>query len=147
MPFTREDLERITVRHGLGTKTLAQMNDNQFMAWLRGHGAHGNIGVVQTAPGHVEIPMEERVRALNELEQQGFYIEEVMGTPPAEQRMDPELRKRALQHLAALDEHLQELDALIAQMGEVDPRVNLRASVHGANELIQLMKGAIQHAP
>ncbi len=147
MPFTREDLERITVRHGLGTKTLAQMNDNQFMAWLRGHGAHGNIGVVQTAPGHVEIPIEERVRALNELEQAGFYIEDVMGTPPQEQRLDAEVRRRALEHLAALGEHLQDLDALIAEMGEVDPRVNLRMSVHGAIELVELMRGAIQHAP
>ena len=35
MPFTLDDLDRITVRVGMGTKTLRQMSDTQFTAWLR----------------------------------------------------------------------------------------------------------------
>ena len=47
MPFTLDDLDRIRVRVGMGTKSLRQMSDTQFTAWLRGLGARGDIGVIK----------------------------------------------------------------------------------------------------
>src|ERR1700682_6186918 len=79
MPFTLADLDRIRVRVGMGTRTLRDMSDTQFTAWLRAQGAQGEIGVVKTGPGELLIPIEERVRVLNELERSGFFIPEVMG--------------------------------------------------------------------
>ena len=79
MPFTLDDLARIRVRVGMGTKSLRDMSDTQFTAWLRAQGARGDIGVVKISPGELMIPIEERVRVLNDLEQSGFYIPHVMG--------------------------------------------------------------------
>jgi hypothetical protein len=31
-------------------------------------------------------------------------------------------------------------------LGEIDPRVNMRTSIHGAMELVELLRGAIEHA-
>ena len=79
MPFALDDLDRIRVRVGMGTKSLREMSDTQFTAWLRGQGARGEIGVVKTGPGELMIPIEERVRVLNDLERSGFFIPDVMG--------------------------------------------------------------------
>ena len=62
MPFALADLERIRVRVGMGTKSLREMSDTQFTAWLRAQGARGEIGVVKVSPGELMIPIEERVR-------------------------------------------------------------------------------------
>src|SRR4030088_21570 len=84
MPFSLGDLETIRVRVGMGTKSLREMSDTQFTAWLRGQGARGEIGVVKTGPGELMIPIEERGRVLNDLEQSGFFIPDIMGqrSPP-----------------------------------------------------------------
>jgi hypothetical protein len=146
MPFTLEDLDRISVRVGMGTKTLREMSDTQFTAWLRAQGARGQIGVVKAAPGELVIPIEERVRVLNDLEAEGFYIPDVMGSASAPAGPDPRTLERALEHLSTAREELQEVDAAIAELGEIDPRVNLRMSIHGALELVELMRGAVEHA-
>jgi hypothetical protein len=146
MPFTLDDLDRISVRVGMGTKTLRQMSDTQFTAWLRAQGARGQIGVVKTAPGELAIPIEERVRVLNDLEREGFYIPEIMGSASAPSGPDPAALDRAWRHLTSAREDLQEVDGAIAELGEIDPRVNMRMSIHGALELVELMRGAIEHA-
>ena len=146
MPFTLDDLDRITVRVGLGTKTLRQMSDTQFTAWLRAQGARGQIGVIKTAPGELTIPIEERVRVLNDLEGEGFYIPEVMGSATVAAGPDPLTLQRVREHLLQARDNLQEVDAAIAELGEIDPRVNLRMSSHGALELVELMRGAVEHA-
>lgn len=146
MPFTLDDLERISARMGTGTKTLRQMSDTQFTAWLRAQGASGQIGVVNVAPGQLMIPIEERVRVLNDLEREGFYIPEVMGTAPAEGGVDADLVARLAEHADGAAQHLQEIQSIVAQLGEIDPRVNLRATVYGAVELVDLIRGATQHA-
>jgi phosphosulfolactate synthase (CoM biosynthesis protein A) len=147
MPFTLEDLDRISVRVGMGTKTLRQMSDTQFTAWLRAQGARGDIGVVKVGPGELMIPIEERVRVLNDLDRQGFYIEGVMGTQPAEHAPDPALLAKALEHLTQARAHLEEVEAAISELGEIDPRVNMRVSIHGALELVELLRGAVEHGP
>jgi hypothetical protein len=147
MPFTLDDLERISVPLGMGQKTLRQMSDQQFMAWLRAHGASGEIGVVSTAPGHLAIPVEERVRVLNDLEQSGFHIPGVMGSPSTRPQPPRAEIQRLLDHLNRATYHLQEVQAAVdGGLGEVDPRVNMRASTHGALELVELMRGALEHA-
>ena len=146
MPFGLEDLDRIRVRVGMSTKSLREMSDTQFTAWLRAQGARGDIGVVKVGPGELMIPIEERVRVLNELEQSGFFIPEVMGQAPAAQRLDATRLARTLEHLSAAREHLQDVDAAIAELGEFDVRVNMRASIHGALELVELLRGAFEHA-
>src|SRR5215207_107490 len=83
MPFSLEDLDRIVVRVGMGRKSLREMSDTQFTAWLRAQGARGDIGVIKVGPGELLIPIEERVRVLNELERTGFHIPDIMGTPGA----------------------------------------------------------------
>src|ERR671938_96475 len=99
MPFTQDDLDRIRVRAGMSTKSLRQLSDTQFTAWLRAQGARGEIGVVKLGPGELMIPIEERVRVLNDLERDGFYIPDIMGTEPAASGPDPALLARALEHL------------------------------------------------
>ena len=146
MPFTLDDLDRIAVRVGMGTKTLRQMSDTQFTAWLRAQGARGQIGVVKTGPGELMIPIEERVRVLNDLADSGFYIPEIMGTLPVGGGPDAAALERAFSNLTAAREHLQEVDAAIAELGEIDPRVNMRVSIHGALELVELLRGAVEHA-
>src|SRR3981081_1956263 len=132
MPFSLDDLSHIRVRVGMGTKSLREMSGTQFTAWLRGQGARGDIGVIKTGPGELMIPIEERVRVLNDLEQSGFYIRDVMGTPAEDSGPDREMLARTLAHLTVPREHLQEVDAAIAELGEFEPQVNMRASIHGA---------------
>src|ERR1051325_9189776 len=78
VPFTLDDLGQIRVRVGMGTKSLRDMSDTQFTAWLRAQGARGDIGVIKIRPGELQIPIEERVRVLNDLERAGFYIQNIM---------------------------------------------------------------------
>jgi hypothetical protein len=59
--------------------------------------------------------------------------------------MDRARLAATLEHLTAAREHLQDVDAAISELGEIDPRVNLRASSHGALELVELMRGAVEH--
>jgi hypothetical protein len=146
MPFSLDDLERIRVRVGMGTKSLREMSDTQFMAWLRGQGARGDIGVVKMGPGELMIPIEERVRVLNDLESSGFYIRDIMGQPSAGSAPDREMLSRTLAHLTVAREHLQDVDAVIAELGEIEPRVNMRASIHGALELVEQLRGAFELA-
>jgi hypothetical protein len=146
MPFFLEDLDRISVRVGMGTKTLRQMSDTQFTAWLRAQGARGNIGVVKTGPGELMIPIEERVRVLNDLEREGFFIADIMGTAPAGTGLDPVALQRAFEHATQAREHLLEVEAAVSELGEIDPRVNMRVSIHGALELVELLRGAVEHA-
>src|SRR5258708_26547796 len=99
MPFELEDLERIRVRVGMGTKSLREMSDTQFTAWLRGQGARGDIGVVKTGPGELMIPIGERVRVRNDLEQSCLYIRGTMGQPPESRRPDKEKLSPTPAHL------------------------------------------------
>jgi hypothetical protein len=146
MPFALDDLDRLRVRVGMGTKSLREMSDTQFTAWLRAKGARGDIGVVKIGPGELMIPIEERVRVLNDLEQSGFYIPDIMGLPSEGSGPDRETLARAFEHLTVVREHLQDVDAAVAQLGEFDPRVNMRASIYGALELVELLRGAFEHA-
>ena len=145
MPFTLEDLGQIRVRLGMGTKSLRDMSDTQFTAWLRAQGARGDIGVVKVRPGELMIPIEERVRVLNDLEQAGFYIPNVMGVPAEGNQLDRDALVRARTDLEVARDRLQDVDAAIGELGEFDPRVNMRASIHGAIELVELMRGAFEH--
>jgi hypothetical protein len=146
MPFTLDDLQRIRVRVGMSAKTLREMSDTQFTAWLRAQGARGDIGVIKIRPGELMIPIEERVRVLNDLEQSGFYIPHVMGSPSEALGPDRERLAETLSHLNAARDHLHDVDAAVSDLGEFDPRVNMRASVHGAIELVELLRGAYEHA-
>jgi hypothetical protein len=146
MPFTLDDLDRIKVRVGMGMKSLRDMTDTQFTAWLRGQGARGDIGVISPRPGELVIPLEERLRVLNDLESEGFYIPEVMGRSHPAPGPDPALLARAHECVMETEALLHELDAIVAELGEIDPRVNMRASMSGALELIQLIGGAVEHA-
>src|SRR4051794_29123810 len=129
MPFSVADLERIRVRVGMGTKSLRDMSDTQFTAWLRARGASGNIGGIKVGPGELVIPIEERVRVLNDLEQAGFFIPDVMGTPGPTSGPDRDRLAATLAHLTAAREHLVDVEAAVAELGEFDPRVNMRASI------------------
>src|SRR3981081_4854487 len=111
MPFELEDLERIRVRVGMGTKSLREMSGTQFTAWLRGQGARGDIGVVKTGPGELMIPIEERVRVLNDLDQSGFYIRDVMGTASVLVGPDRAVLARTFDHLSIARDHLQDVDS------------------------------------
>jgi hypothetical protein len=146
MAFTLDDLERIRVRVGMGTKSLRQMSDTQFTAWLRAQGARGDIGVIKIRPGELQIPIEERVRVLNDLEQSGFYIPNVMGEPVDAPEVNRARILSALEHLDVAREHLEDVSAAVSEMGELDPRVNMRASTHGLLELTDLLRGAFLHA-
>src|SRR4051812_14890110 len=130
----------------MGTKTLHQMSDTQFTAWLRAQGARGQIGVIKTGPGELMIPIEERVRVLNDLDESGFYIPEVMGAASPAHGPDLAALERAWTHLTSAREDLQEVDAAVSDLGEIDPRVNMRMSIHGALELVELLRGAIEQA-
>jgi hypothetical protein len=146
VPFRLDDLDRIRVRVGMGTKSLREMSDTQFTAWLRGVGARGDIGVVKVGPGELMIPISERVRVLNDLEQAGFYIPDVMGAASPSVGLDSAALKRGLEHLTAAREHLTDVDVAVAELGEFDHRVNMRASIHGALELVELLRGAFESA-
>ena len=149
MPFTLDDLQRITVRFGTSHKPLAEMSDNQFTAWLRNIGAEGSMTIVQVGPGKFYTPLEDRVRILNELEAAGFVIPGVTGpeTTSAE-RPPPDLeRLRAFQ--AALQAAAQEIETaqgLAQELGEIDPRVSLRQSLSGCLALLDAARGAAERA-
>jgi hypothetical protein len=145
MPFSLDDLERIRVRVGMTTKSLRDMSDTQFTAWLRAQGARGDIGVIKVRPGELIIPIEERVRVLNDLEQSGFYIQNVMGTPTSEGAPDRERLNATLSNLIAARDRLEEVEIAIGDLGEFDPRVNMRATIYGALELVELLRGAFEH--
>ena len=126
----------------MGTKSLRQMSDTQFTAWLRGLGARGDIGVIKVGPGELMIPIEERVRVLNDLERLGVLHPERDGHPVDGEVVDrhdwsgagaPGRRARAPRRR----------DAAVADLGELDPRVNMRASIHGLLELVELLRGAV----
>jgi hypothetical protein len=144
VPFSLEDLDRISVRVGMSQKTLREMSDTQFTAWLRGIGARGDIGVVKTGPGELMIPIEERVRVLNDLEASGFYIPDVMGSASEAPALDRARLQSTFEHLTQAREHLQDVEAAIAELGEIDSRVNMRVSIHGALELVELLRGAFE---
>ena len=147
MTFTLDDLDRIRVRVGMGTKSLRQMSDTQFTAWLRGQGARGDIGVIKVRPGELMIPIEERVRVLNDLDRSGFYIPNVMGAPAdGSSTVDRARLEETMAHLNAAREHIEDVSAAVNELGELDPRVNMRASVHGLTELVELLRGAVLHA-
>src|SRR5262245_37027507 len=122
MPFGLDDLDRIRVRVGMGHKSLREMSDTQFTAWLRAQGARGDIGVIKVGPGELIIPIEERVRVLNDLERSGFFIPNVMGAPSQASPLDADILSRTLDHLTAAREHLHDVDAAIAELGEIDHR-------------------------
>src|SRR5215471_4872770 len=147
MAFTLDDLDRIRVRVGMGTKSLRQMSDTQFTAWLRGQGARGDIGVIKVRPGELMIPIEERVRVLNDLDRSGFYIPNVMGSPAdGSLSIDRARLEEMMAHLNAAREHIEDVSAAVNELGELDPRVNMRASAHGLMELVELLRGAVLHA-
>jgi hypothetical protein len=146
MPFTLDDLERIRVRVGMSAKTLRDMSDTQFTAWLRAQGARGDIGVIKIRPGELMIPIEERVRVLNDLERAGFYIPHVMGSPSEAAGPDRERLAQTLGRLNSVRDQLQDVDAAVNELGEFDARVHMRASIHGAIELVELLRGAFEHA-
>jgi hypothetical protein len=52
---------------------------------------------------------------------------------------------RTLAHLNGAREHLIDVDAAVAELGEIDPRVNMRASIHGALELVEQLRGSFEH--
>jgi hypothetical protein len=144
--FTLDDLDRISVRVGMTNKTLREMSDTQFTAWLRAQGARGLIGIVKTGPGELMIPIEERVRVLNDLEREGFFIPDVMGTAPVASGPDRAVLDEVFEHVTQARDHLFEVEAAVAKLGEIDPRVNMRVSIHGALELVEMLRGAIEHA-
>ena len=74
MPYSIDDLGQLKVRIGTGQKSLKEMSDNQFTAWLRAIGAEGTMTVVKIGPGKFMTPLEDRVRIINELEANGFQV-------------------------------------------------------------------------
>jgi hypothetical protein len=130
----------------MGTKSLHEMSDTQFMAWLRAQGASGEIGIVKVSPGELMIPIEERVKVLNDLERAGFFIPDVMGEASSAVALDREVLSRTLAHLNAAREHLIDVDVAVAELGEIDAQVNMRASIHGALELVEQLRGSFERA-
>jgi hypothetical protein len=150
MPFSLDDLDRLTVQVGMSRKTLRELTDTQFGAWLRSLGAQGTIGYTQPAPGQIDIPLEERVRILDELEAEGFYIPGIMGSaaggtaaPKGPDRDDLEALGRALEGATA---QIEAARGLAQRTGEVDPRINLRQSLDGIMALLDAARGAVDRA-
>lgn len=150
MPFTLDDLHRITVRVGMSDKKLRDLSDTQFGAWLRAVGAEGTINYTQPSPGQLDIAIEERIRILDELEASGFHIPGVMGAagsaPAARSGPDPAILAKLK---AALDQAAAQTDiarGLAQQTGEFDPRIHLRQSVDGAMALLDAARGAVDRA-
>jgi hypothetical protein len=150
VPFTLEDLQRIKVRFGTSQKALAEMSDNQFTAWLRNIGAEGQMTVVQVAPGRFVTPPEDRVRILNELEASGFPIPGVTAPEdaPTGQGTGHDRGKLAalLMNIQAATTSLEVAQGLAQDLGEIDPRVNLRQSLTGALALMDAVRGATERA-
>jgi hypothetical protein len=150
MPFTLEDLHRITVRLGTGRKALAEMSDNQFTAWLRSLGAQGNMTVVKVGPGRFVTPLEDRVRILNELEASGFSLPGLT-TPEEAATTERPAHDLARLHdlqaaLLAAALQIETAQGLAQQLGEIDPRVNLRQSLAGCLALLDAARGATERA-
>ena len=150
MPFTLDDLDRIKIRVGTGEKLLRDMSDNQFTAWLRNIGAEGDMTVIKVAPGKYVTPLEDRVRILNQLEAGGFQIPGV--TAPADapgsrpSTHDPR-KLRALQAaVQSAATSIEVAQGLAQDLGEIDPRVNLRQSLAGALALMDAARGATERA-
>ena len=146
MPFTLEDLDRIKIRVGTSDKSLRDMSDNQFTAWLRSIGAEGSMTVVKVAPGRFMTPIEDRVRILNELEASGFPIPGVNAPADAETIRGPTHDTRKLQALQAAATNIEVAQGLAQELGEIDSRVNLRQSLAGALALMDAARGATERA-
>lgn len=149
MPFTLDDLQRITVRFGTGRKALAEMSDNQFTAWLRNIGAEGSMTIIQVGPGKFFTPLEDRVRILNELEAADFTIPGVTGSETTSAKtphLDLERLRafRAALQAAALE--IETAQGLAQELGEIDPRVSLRQSLSGCLALLDAARGAAERA-
>jgi hypothetical protein len=69
-----------------------------------------------------------------------------MGSPSEGPLVDRDRLEATLAHLDAAREHLEDVSAAVNELGELDPRVNMRASVHGVIELVELLRGAFLHA-
>jgi hypothetical protein len=150
VPFTNDDLDRITIRIGTSQKTLRALSDNQFTAWLRGLGAEGTMTVVQMAPGRFMTPVEDRIRILNELEASGFPIPGITAPadadPPRAAEPDPAQLQALLQALRSAATSIETAQGLAQELGEIDTRVNLRQSLAGALALMDAARGAAERA-
>lgn len=150
VPFTLEDLDRLRVRVGTSEKSLREMTDAQFTAWLRAIGAAGTINFVEVAPGRYVTTAEERVRILNELAARGFEIPGAgAATGAAATRAPRHDRQKVASLLAALQAATAQLEAaqsLAQELGEIDPRVNLRQALAGALALMDAARGAAERA-
>ena len=150
MPFSLDDLERIKVRIGTGEKSLRDLSDNQFTAWLRNIGAEGTMTVVTLAPGKFMTPIEDRLRILDELEASSFPIPGLTVPELAPTRQLPEHDARTLEALLttlkAAATNIEIAQGLAQQLGEIDPRVNLRQSLAGALALMDAARGAAERA-
>jgi hypothetical protein len=69
-----------------------------------------------------------------------------MGKPAEGSGPDRDTLARTMAHLTVAREHLQDVEAAIAELGEFEPRVNMRASIHGALELVEQLRGAFELA-
>jgi hypothetical protein len=69
-----------------------------------------------------------------------------MGTQPATHEQNDAALARAWVNVEKAKDDLLEVEAALAELGEFDPRVNLRVSIHGALELVELIRGAVEHA-
>ena len=150
MPFTMDDLDRVTVRVGMSDKSLRELSDTQFGAWLRLIGAQGTINYTQPSPGRLDIAVEERIRILDELEASGFYIPGVMGSaetaPARPSGPDPATLARLKQALDTAAAQVDVARGLAQQTGEFDPRIHLRQTVDGAMALLDAARGAVDRA-
>ncbi|MCC7104996.1 MAG: hypothetical protein IT307_07620 [Chloroflexi bacterium] len=150
MPFTMEDLDRVKIRVGTADKTLRQMSDNQFTAWLRYLGAEGDMTIVQLGPGKYMTPIEDRIRILNDLEARGFPIPGLTAPADAKTEHRPRHDRRKLEAFeAAVQAAATDLElcrGLAQELGEIDPRVNLRQTMDGALALIEAARGAAERA-
>ena len=150
VPFTVEDLDRIKIRVGTSEKSLRDLSDNQFTAWLRNIGAEGTMTVVKVAPGRFVTPVEDRIRILNELDASGFQIPGVTAPADAARAGGPVHDLAKLQALrAALESaatNIEVAQGLAQELGEIDPRVNLRQSLAGSLALMDAARGATERA-
>ena len=71
---------------------------------------------------------------------------DVMGEASSVAALDRTLLSGTLTHLNAAREHLIDVDASVAELGEIDPQVNMRASIHGALELVEQLRGSFERA-
>jgi hypothetical protein len=150
MPFTLEDLDRIKIRVGTSDKTLRDMSDNQFTAWLRHIGAKGDMTVIKVGPGKYMTPIEDRIRILNDLEASGFQIPGVMAAADVaaagEPAHDPRKLHKLQSALATAAANIEVAQGLAQELGEIDPRVNLRQSLAGSLALMDAARGATERA-